>query len=226
MKAHPFYLVMILLWLQNAACHKDASTPRRLNKRPVAHAGIDQEINLPINDVVLDGTGSFDSDGRIVKYLWAKVDGPASFRMSNPGEARTAVGSLAQGIYRFELTVTDDDGFSSKDTVSITVEGKTIIFDNRYWKDDPINQLVYSRFTLPGSYSVDKIKKVYFYNSLAALFGGTPTWKEIQKDGTTKGVVYYKIDNNNNGLVAYMYYSTPANILILDFPFKLKIEFL
>ena len=225
-KAQPFYLLLILFWLQNEACHKDAITSPRPNKRPVANAGIDQQINLPIDDVVLDGTGSFDSDGRIVKYLWTRVDGPAPFKISNPGQARTAVGNLVKGIYHFELTVTDDGGLSSKDTVLITVDGKTIIFNNRYWQDDPVNKFVYSRFKLPAGYSVDEIKKVYFYNSLTDLFGGTLSWKEIQKDGTTAGVVYYKIDHNDNALMAYMYYTTSPTILTLDFSFKLKIEFL
>src|SRR4030095_2501644 len=225
-KAQPFYSWLLLLWLQNAACHKDATTSSRPNKRPVAHAGIDQQINLPINDVVLDGTGSFDSDGRIVKYLWSRVNGPAPFKISSPGQARTAVGNLVKGIYHFELTVTDDGGLSSKDTVMISVEGKTVIFDNRHWKDDPVNKLVYSRFTLPGGYSVDEIKNVYYCDPLVNLFGGTSSWIEIQKDGTAKGVVYYKIDHNDNALTAYMYYTTSPTIVTLDFPFRLKIEFL
>ena len=91
-----------------------------LNQPPVANAGADQTITLPVNTVQLNGSGS-DSDGLIASYGWSKVSGPAEGTISNPGSAATAVTSLVQGIYIFKLTVSDDKGATATDDIVITV---------------------------------------------------------------------------------------------------------
>jgi lysophospholipase L1-like esterase/dienelactone hydrolase len=88
---------------------------------PVASAGADIALQLPVNSVQLDGSSSFDADGSIVMYKWSEVSGPASFTISNPSSATTSVTNLTAGIYNFELAVTDNSGSTSKDTVQITV---------------------------------------------------------------------------------------------------------
>jgi hypothetical protein len=90
------------------------------NQPPVAHAGADQTITLPVNSVTLNGTGT-DADGMIVSSQWSKIDGPAQFTMVSPAQGQTALNNLAAGIYQFELTVTDNQGATGKDTVMIIV---------------------------------------------------------------------------------------------------------
>jgi dienelactone hydrolase len=91
------------------------------NKVPVARAGNDISITLPLNNVQLDGRSSSDPDGAISTYAWKKVSGPAGGAVSSPSSGTTQVTSLQAGTYAFELTVTDDDGATASDRVSVTV---------------------------------------------------------------------------------------------------------
>ncbi len=87
---------------------------------PVADAGSDQFIvDIGDNgneDVVLDGTGSYDADGTIVSWVWTDDLGDTI----PDGETPTA--TLTWGVHTILLTVTDDDGLTDTDTVTITVE--------------------------------------------------------------------------------------------------------
>jgi cytoskeletal protein CcmA (bactofilin family) len=91
-----------------------------VNFAPVANAGANQTITLPANSVTLNGTAT-DSDGTITRYAWVKISGPAAGSLTSPGAASTNVSSMVQGLYEFELTVTDDDGATGKDTIQVTV---------------------------------------------------------------------------------------------------------
>ena len=95
--------------------------PSQPNRPPVACAGIDQTITLPVSIVNLDGRCSTDPDNNITSYAWAKISGPSSAIIANPGAIQTPVNNLAEGIYLFELKVTDAGGLFSKDTVQIIV---------------------------------------------------------------------------------------------------------
>lgn len=89
------------------------------NQAPIADAGPDQTITLPTDSVTLDGSASTDPDGSITSYVWTEDSGPSTV---DPDDAvTTAAGGLVEGTYVFRLTVTDNDGASSSDTVTITV---------------------------------------------------------------------------------------------------------
>src|SRR5450432_2658605 len=81
-----------------------------INKRPTANAGPDQIIVLPKDSVSLDGSTPSDQDGTISLYQWTKITGPASADIIKPGSSKTLVKTLAMGVYKFELTVTDNGG--------------------------------------------------------------------------------------------------------------------
>jgi hypothetical protein len=91
------------------------------NRPPVACAGPEQFITLPVDSVTLDGRCSADLDSNIASYLWTKVSGPASYRISNPDQPLTTVTGLAEGSFVFQLTVRDALGLTSTDTVRVTV---------------------------------------------------------------------------------------------------------
>ncbi len=90
------------------------------NQPPTANAGSNQTITLPANSVSLSGSGS-DTDGTIASYQWTKISGPTAYTMASPGSASTAVSGMVQGVYTFQLTVTDNGGAIGTSTVQITV---------------------------------------------------------------------------------------------------------
>ncbi|MGN6532009.1 MAG: PKD domain-containing protein, partial [Ginsengibacter sp.] len=67
------------------------------------------------------GSKSSDPDGKISAWQWTKVSGPASFTIVSATAAITQVSNLTEGVYQFELKVTDAGGLFSKDTVQVTV---------------------------------------------------------------------------------------------------------
>jgi hypothetical protein len=115
-------LITVLLFLNS--CKKEYSCEKCIgnNKPPVAVAGLDTVITLPMDSVLLNGSKSSDSDGKISEWKWTKIAGPASFTIVSATAASTTVKNLKVGVYQFELKVTDDKGASAKDTVMITVD--------------------------------------------------------------------------------------------------------
>ena len=91
------------------------------NHPPVADAGPDQAITLPANTVALDGSASKDPDNNITSYTWTKISGPSSFNIINTNRVQTQANDLAEGVYLFELKVTDAGGLSHRDTVQVSV---------------------------------------------------------------------------------------------------------
>ncbi|XP_071142378.1 dyslexia-associated protein KIAA0319-like protein isoform X11 [Mytilus edulis] len=101
------------------------------NSKPVANAGEDQILMLPIDIVKLDGSKSSDDKG-IVKYSWTRD--PTSLAAGDPlnGSDHKAVLQLVNmvsGRYTFKLTVLDAEGLSSSDSASV------LIRDNPHQED-------------------------------------------------------------------------------------------
>ncbi|HXB32148.1 MAG TPA: T9SS type A sorting domain-containing protein [Puia sp.] len=86
--------------------------------QPVANAGPAQTITLPTNSVTLVGTGT-EVNGTIASYQWTELSGPSTATIANSAQATTAVSGLTQGIYRFQLKVTD--ALKVTDTASVQV---------------------------------------------------------------------------------------------------------
>ena len=97
-----------------------APTPAPTNIPPQANAGPDKLFTMP-GSTKLFGSG-IDPDGTVQSYHWSKLSGPTSPLLSDPGSPQTSVSNLAQGIYTFELKVTDNKGATGKDTVQLQVQ--------------------------------------------------------------------------------------------------------
>ncbi|GIL23255.1 MAG: hypothetical protein BroJett042_17680 [Bacteroidota bacterium] len=89
------------------------------NQLPTANAGTNITITLPTNATTLNGSGS-DPDGSIASYAWTKLSGP-TFTAGATNAPALSLTNLVQGIYIFELEVTDDDGATATDQVTVTV---------------------------------------------------------------------------------------------------------
>uniref|UniRef100_A0A8C5G3F6 PKD domain-containing protein n=1 Tax=Gouania willdenowi TaxID=441366 RepID=A0A8C5G3F6_GOUWI len=124
------------------------------NKPPVADAGPEKELTLPVDRTTLDGSKSRD-DQKIATYHWKKTSGPDGARIENADSAVATVTGLEVGSYEFTLTVTDERKLESSDIVTVIV---------REEKDQPpIARVVSSppialparTATLDGSHSTD-----------------------------------------------------------------------
>ena len=95
---------------------------------PVADAGADQTVQAG-EIVVIDGSGSYDTDGSIIAYEWTQVDGPA-VSLSDENSATTTFTAPEQtSTLTFRLTVFDDDVQQDVDEVAISVLGTTSLYD-------------------------------------------------------------------------------------------------
>ncbi|XP_016352424.1 dyslexia-associated protein KIAA0319-like protein isoform X3 [Sinocyclocheilus anshuiensis] len=90
------------------------------NKPPVADAGPDKELTLPVDRTTLDGSKSSD-DQKIATYHWTKTKGPEGVKIDNADTAVAVVTGLQEGEYIFTLTVTDERKLDNSDTVSVIV---------------------------------------------------------------------------------------------------------
>lgn len=91
------------------------------NQRPTVSAGPNQSIVQPEDEANLTGTAS-DPDGTIASYLWTQVSGPSTAVLTPNNTANITVSSLTTvGAYVFNLTVTDDDGETTSDDMTVNV---------------------------------------------------------------------------------------------------------
>lgn len=91
------------------------------NLAPIANAGADITLTLPTNITTLNGSASRDADGSIRAYRWMKISGPSQYTIANATAATTGLSNLVQGIYVFQLQVTDSEGEVHTDNVVVTV---------------------------------------------------------------------------------------------------------
>ncbi|MBK8698299.1 MAG: hypothetical protein IPN29_01595 [Saprospiraceae bacterium] len=57
-------------------------------------------------------------------YRWTKISGPSQYTITSPNQAQTQFTNLVEGVYEFELVVTDNQGAVASDVVRVTVEAE------------------------------------------------------------------------------------------------------
>lgn len=92
------------------------------NTSPTVDAGDPQTV-VEGNDITLNGDAN-DSDGSIASYLWQQISGPSIDELRNANTANVSftapsVSSNQEAVLR--LTVTDNDGASASDDVTVTI---------------------------------------------------------------------------------------------------------
>ncbi len=93
---------------------------------PSANAGSDQTITLPTNSATLTGSGA-ETNGTIVSYAWTQISGPSTATITSAGAAQTTVTGLVQGVYIFQLKVTDNSGVTATDQTQVTVNPAVVV---------------------------------------------------------------------------------------------------
>ena len=155
------------------------------NQAPVARAGNDASITLPTNSVTLNGSGSSDADGSIIKFQWNQVSGPSTSSIASVNGSSTSVSGLVQGTYYFRLTIWDNKYEPSTDDVVIEVKAATTATPPSTSNVTPVSKAGNDlSITLPtssvnlsgaGSYDPDGTLNAYEWRKVSGPAGGTIT---------------------------------------------------
>jgi N-acetylneuraminic acid mutarotase len=86
---------------------------------PVANGWL-MKYNSPTS-VLMNAWGSYDPDGRPVKFWWEKVSGPSQYTILYPEASTPVISDLVAGTYVFRLTVTDIEGQTDTSDVTFTI---------------------------------------------------------------------------------------------------------
>ncbi len=170
------------------------------NKPPVANAGTDRVITLPATSCSLAGTGT-DPDGTISKYSWRQVSGAVAV-MSGATTATLNLSAMTEGTSRFELTVTDNNNATDKDTVQVTVQPPATPVVNA--GTDKLIKLPTTSATVTGS-ATDAGGTISAYKWTKVSGGGcsmtNTTSTSLKLSALTSGTYVFRLaatDNNGN----------------------------
>lgn len=103
-----------------AARRPDEDYTQDVDEPPRSDAGQDVVIQLPTDWAVLDGRDSVDDHG-ISHYEWALIRGETAINMKATHPGLLKISGLQEGVYTFQMTVTDTAGQKSSDNISVTV---------------------------------------------------------------------------------------------------------
>ncbi|XP_061560329.1 low-density lipoprotein receptor-related protein 11 [Phycodurus eques] len=98
----------------------EAQGTQEVDEPPRCDAGQDVVIQLPTDWAVLDGRDSVDDHG-ISRYDWTLIKGDTAITMKATHPGLLKISGLQEGVYTFQMTVTDTSGQKTSDNVCVTV---------------------------------------------------------------------------------------------------------
>ncbi|WP_159737803.1 glycosyl hydrolase family 18 protein [Vibrio atypicus] len=169
------------------AMHEGLAGGPPQNRVPTANAGADVTVVGPAS-VSLDGSASKDSDGSIASYQWTQVAGTAvTLTGAASATASFDVVEVAQAeTLSFKLTVTDNEGATASDTVTVTVNPKDL---------PPVNQAPVAAIVAPANVNagdvvvVDASASTDADNDALTYSWDVPTGVNATVDGATVSFV-------------------------------------
>jgi hypothetical protein len=90
---------------------------------PVANAGENISVVLPLTTAALNGSLSNDPEGETITYNWEQVYGPSIINFDSTTAASPNISNLEDGVYKCKLTVSDGT-YSAFDEVLILVSAE------------------------------------------------------------------------------------------------------
>ncbi len=205
------------------------------NQDPIANAGNDMKISLPLTTAILNGSGSMDPNDVIVKYEWTQIAGPATATIEKPDYPVSNLSNLQLGSYTFRLKVTDEFGLVKTDDVNVDVasilpvgisyfKGKisgksnnlTWATSNEYYLDhfEILRSTDGVNFSVIGSFAAGKTS--YTYTDEKAPSGlSYYRLKNVDKDGAFSYSEIITIKNNSPVIVLEKYPNPVIDLLTL-----------
>lgn len=175
------------------------------NKPPVADAGPDKELTLPVDSTMLDGSKSSD-DQQIASYMWEKTKGPDGVKIENVNSAVATVTGLQSGAYEFTLTVKDERNLQSQSTVSVIVKEETNKPPVARIAGNVVVMLPVNTATLDGSKSLDD-KGIVGYHWIRDE--GSPAAGDILNSSDHQAILL--LSNLVEGMYTFLLKVTDAN---------------
>jgi len=163
------------------------------NQPPVADAGHDMTVAAG-STITLDASNSYDPDGTIDLYEWRVIDTYTQQTVLVSANEITNV-ALGQGNYAALLTVTDNEGATAQDTITIISDGiPTAVAGGPYF--GTVGQAI----TLDASQSTDDTRIVSYHWDLGngeQIDTSNPTAIYIPLEAGNYQITLTVTDDNN-----------------------------
>lgn len=116
------YILQLQVTDNNSATDTDTVTITVNPGAPVASAGSNQTITLPVNSTTLSASGSTAVSGTITGYAWSKISGPSGGAIATSSSVSTGITGMIAGTYVYQVIVTNSFALTDSATVTIVVQ--------------------------------------------------------------------------------------------------------
>ena len=170
------------LGVEDNSTEQNTSTVVVINERPIADAGFDRNVTTG-SLVVLDGSGSSDSDGDSLSYLWSVESQPtdSNVTLSSSVSISPTLSTEIDGNYTFNLIVDDGNLSSITDKVNIVSYTPNTVPISDAGLDQNVTTSFLATLDGSGSYDENNDSLTYEWNIVSSPSGSAA----VLSDSTT-----------------------------------------